>query len=162
MPRHRIWPILPGVRSFLNYYHVSALDVMPGAVSTRSAPSQVYPSHSRQPAELPCHVRGVEGVDGRTIARSGMKRSPRTSTNLEVILDDDGGVLACRSLLNFKLNGYLDSTCSQLQPAEVRLRLCGRCPELSFQLPISQEMSMRVRRRGRDVVSVSRGFHLAS
>jgi len=66
LPRHRIWPILPGVRSFLNLAGISYL----------AGPS-------RQPGSLLDAAIGL-----LTIARSGMKRSPRTNTRRDAIAKD--------------------------------------------------------------------------
>jgi len=80
LPRHRIWPILPGVRSFLNCVGSGALDggCRGGRGWKRYLCGNVLLVLLAQGA--------LRGVVQLAFARSGMKRSPRHSTSLEVMM----------------------------------------------------------------------------
>lgn len=84
MPKQRIWPILPGVRSFLNCTQrwCQPLRRAWGTIAY-AVPSLVCPSLSRQPGWVSWLRRWMVQL---TIARSGTKRSPRTSTNRAAML----------------------------------------------------------------------------
>lgn len=79
LPRHSIWPILPGARSFLNCGAVRARE---GSRRELCLPLRECPGGGRQPGR---NGRCAGEERGHTAALSGMKRSPRHRTNLEVM-----------------------------------------------------------------------------
>jgi hypothetical protein len=94
LPRQRIWPILPGVRSFLNCVGDGVLErggcrvvglgwwmYLCGNVLGASSLARGLLYSFLHPSMM------------LTIARSGMKRSPRTNTNREVMVMCVVGVL---------------------------------------------------------------------
>lgn len=76
-PKHRIWPILPGESSFLNLRNV--FSDCPATSGGLNGTSVVCPRLlSAGPVSQPISCISKAAL---TIARSGMNRSPRTSTN---------------------------------------------------------------------------------
>lgn len=84
LPRQRIWPILPGVRSFLNYMRPSC-KLLSAILSARTLVLPVLEYLCGNVLDTSAVCLFILGIEAPTIALSGMKRSPRTSTSLEVI-----------------------------------------------------------------------------
>lgn len=80
LPRHKICPILPGARSFLNCARVSVTGVQ-CVLGGRCSPWRGWPD-----GQISTTVACARGKQQPTAALSGMKRSPRHSTSLEVMI----------------------------------------------------------------------------